>query len=286
MARHTFVAAFPALLLAALLAAPATAQVPQIDDLPPLPQQDDLPPLPPAKPPKGSKKAVFDVIVEGSGGASLRVDGDGTNGVCQVTSHTEIVETYEYGRGRGLRVVATRIGRGRRSTVILTRAGRRFGYMEFNVRATVDASAEGQASRSGDPTLCVPLTEAVGDESGCGPKRRRVNYGLAYDSSGKLSLDVIGDVPPLPPRFQPCGTNGVETMSGPPLAGWNAPPPLNAAPLPWRRLFRARRPLKVELESDPFEQRYDSPNPTFAGRGFEQASHGAVVRFIPVRPKP
>ena len=84
-----------ALLSTALLAASAASQPrpPQIDDLPPLPA------------PKGGKKAVFDVIVEGFGGASRQVDGEGANGVCQVTSHTESHQTYEYGRGRGLRVV-------------------------------------------------------------------------------------------------------------------------------------------------------------------------------------
>ena len=97
----------------AVLGTTAAAQ-PQIDDLPPLPprqppQIDDLPPLPPM--PRAAEKAVFDVIVEGQGAAYRRVDGEGSNGVCQISSGTVTNEAYEYGRGRGLRVVFTRLVR-------------------------------------------------------------------------------------------------------------------------------------------------------------------------------
>jgi hypothetical protein len=117
--------------------------------------------------PRGAEKAVFDVIVEGQGEAYRRVGGDGTNGLCQVSSQTASSEIYEYGRGRGLRVVFTRLGR----AVLIQRAGRRSPLVSFNVRGSVTSRAEGQASRSG-PVPCAATTGKVGDEAGCGRKAR------------------------------------------------------------------------------------------------------------------
>src|ERR1700754_5165729 len=187
------IAAIPVLVTMSVLGATAGAQPPQIDDLPP------LPPVP------RGEKAVFDVIVEGEGAAYRRVDGEGSNGLCQISSGTVTNEAYEYGRGRGLRVVFTRLGRG---AVLLQRAGRRSPLVTFNVRGSVNARAEGEASRSG-PVPCAATTEKVGDEAGCGRKARAIDYGLAY-GRGKLSLALAGDVTPPLPSPKLCGANGVE----------------------------------------------------------------------------
>ncbi len=257
-----------ALLLTALLAASAASQPrpPQIDDLPPLPA------------PKGGKKAVFDVIVEGFGGASRQVDGEGANGVCQVTSHTESHQTYEYGRGRGLRVVFRKPG----PTALLTRAGRRAPRAVFNVRGSTRTSAEGEATRTGDAVLCQPVTEKVGDESECNRTiRRAVNMALGY-TQGELKLELAAEpLPPLPGTG--CGSNGVETVSGTPTLGWEGWPELEPGGLPMGRIFGKRRRFRVKMDGlDRFQG--DSPNPAFVGRFIERGSHDAVVRFIRVVP--
>lgn len=48
------------------------------------------------------------MIVEGMGTATREVDGDGSNGLCRVSSHTQTTESYEYGCGKGLAVVFKR----------------------------------------------------------------------------------------------------------------------------------------------------------------------------------
>jgi len=250
----------------------AAAQVP-----PRPPQIDELPPLPKAP------TETFDVIVEGEGSASRRVDGDGNSGICSITSHTVSVERYEYGRGRGLRVVFTKLGAGRQSAVLMKRAGRRLPGVTFNVRAKLDASAQGEAKRFG-PAPCQPTTEQVGDERGCGRGlRRAANWALGY-AQGKLSLDVKDDpIPPLPGSGAGCGMNGVETFSQQPVFGWFGPPQLKRTPLPRRLIFGSRRAFVVRLSSGDIEKQFDSPNPAFAARALENAEHRAVVRFIRVR---
>ncbi len=264
----------------AVLGTTAAAQ-PQIDDLPPLPprqppQIDDLPPLPPM--PRGAEKAVFDVIVEGQGGAYRRVDGEGSNGVCQISSGTVTNEAYEYGRGRGLRVVFTRLGR---RAVLIKRAGRRSPLVTFNVRGSVTSRAEGQATRSG-PVPCAATTETVGDEAGCGRKPRAIDYGLAY-ARGKLTLALAGDVTPPLPSPKLCGANGVESMSGPPVYGWFGPPELKPGDLPARRIFGSRRAFRVSLTADDVRKQFDSPNPAFGLRALEEGQHSAIVRFVRVQ---
>ena len=259
-------AAMSVLVPMALLGASAAAQPPQIDDLPP------LPPAPRAE------KAVFDVIVEGQGDAYRRVDGEGSNGLCQISSGTTSTEVYEYGRGRGLRVVFTRLSR---RAVLMQRAGRRSPLVTFNVRGSVTSRAEGEASRSG-PVPCAATTEKVGDESGCGRKARAIDYGLAY-GRGKLSLALAGDVTPPLPSPKLCGANGVESMSGPPVYGWFGPPELKPEALPARRIFGSRRAFRVTLRAEDVRKQLDSPNPAFGLRALEMAQHSAIVRFVRVQ---
>lgn len=260
-----------AILLAA--AGTAAAQVP-----PRPPQIDELPPLPKAP------TETFDVIVEGEGSASRQVDGDGNSGICSISSHTASAERYEYGRGRGLRVVFTKLGTGRGSVVLMKRAGRRLPGVDFNVRARLDASAQGEAKRFG-PVPCEPTTEQVGDERGCGKGlRRSATWALGY-ARGNLSLDVKEDqLPPLPGSGVSCGTNGVETFSQQPVFGWFGPPELKPAALPKRLIFGSRRAFVSRLSSGEIQRQFDSPNPAFAARALETAEHRAVVRFIRVRP--
>ena len=144
-----------------------------------------------------AQKAFFDVVVEGTGAAHQVVDGDGTNGVCHVHSSTSSNETYEYGRGKGVRVVFRRFRGIPNSPVLLTRAGRRAGAT-FNVRGSFTGTASGTATREG-PAVCIPATETVGDETQCGKKiGRAVDMGLGY-AEGELGLEVAGDsLPRLP----------------------------------------------------------------------------------------
>jgi hypothetical protein len=251
----------------ALLGATAAAQPPQIDD---------LPPLPPA--PRGADKAVFDVIVEGQGDAYRRVDGEGSNGLCQISSGTATTEVYEYGRGRGLRVVFTRLSR---RAILMQRAGRRSPLVTFNVRGSVTSAAEGEASRSG-PVPCAATTEKVGDEAGCGRKARAIDYGLAY-ARGELTLALAGDVTPPLPSPKLCGANGVESMSGPPVYGWFGPPELKPGELPPRKIFGNKRAFRVSLRAENVRKQFDSPNPAFGLRALEMADHRAIVRFVRVQ---
>lgn len=226
------------------------------------------------------QKAVFDVIVEGSGAAHQVVDVDGTNGLCQVHSSTQSNETYEYVRGRGVRVVFKRFRGIPNSPVLLTRAGRRAGA-EFNVRGSVLNTASGSATREG-PAECLPATETVGDEPQCGRKSgRATDMGLLY-SEGKLGFEIAGDALPRLPGGG-CGSNTIETMSGSPLFGWEGFPDLKPKELPASRIFGRKSAFVVRLGGTGRVQ-HDSPIPAFDGRALNTGRHNAVVRFVRVRP--
>jgi hypothetical protein len=233
-------------------------------------------------PPFRTAKAVFRVVVEGSGDAHRRVDGDGSNGPCHIVSHTESDEQYEYGRGQGLSVVFTRFVGVPRSPVLMKRVGRRSPRVTFNVRGWYRDTASGSATRSGDPVLCQPLTDMAGDESECNRRiRRPLDMALTWDGR-KIGLEMADpELTRLPGAG--CGSNSIETMSGWPVLGWMGFPALEKKRLPVARIFVARRPFKVELTSGFEEQRVDSPNPVFQGAALDSGRHNAVVRFIRVR---
>jgi hypothetical protein len=231
-----------------------------------------------------SERAMFDVIVEGTGSASRDVSLDGLVGVCHISSRTHSTERFEYGRGRGLRVEFLRVGMGRGSVVIIRRVGRpMFAPVVFNVRATIVNAASGQAERMGPAGACMPTIETVGDEDLCGQRAGRENYGLGY-ANRKLSLGLRGDpLPPLPSARQ-CGTNGIETASGPPRDGFDTPAELRPKALAPGRIFGEVRRFKVELQSPGTSSREESPVPGLSGAALNRASHRAVVRFIRVTP--
>ena len=233
-------------------------------------------------PPLRTQKAVFRVVVEGSGDSHRQVDGDGSNGVCTVVSHTESDETYEYGRGQGLSVVFTRFRGIPRSPVLMKRVGRRSPRVTFNVRGSYRDTANGSATRSGDPVQCQPLTETVGDESECNRHiRRPLDMALTWDGT-KLGLEMADpDLTRLPGGG--CGSNSIETLSGWPMLGWMSFPELERKKVPSHRIFGSRRAFKVELTSGLERDRTESPNPAFQGVALDSGRHNAVVRFIRVR---
>jgi hypothetical protein len=225
------------------------------------------------------QKAVFDVVVEGTGAARQVVDVEGTNGACTVRSHTESNETYEYGRGKGVRVVFTRFRGVPDSPVLLTRVGRRTGAA-FNVRGSFKGTASGTATREGPPEACLPATENVGDETQCNKKLgRAVDMALGY-AEGDLGLEVSGDAIPRLPGSG-CGSNTIETLSGAPLFGWEGFPDLKPKALAPSRIFGRKSAFLVRLGGDGRLQT-DSPNPAFPGRAFNTGRHDAVVRFVRV----
>jgi hypothetical protein len=265
-----------ALLLTLPPAATAVAQQPPRMAQQP-PSIDDLPPLPPPTLPRGGVKARFRVVVEGDGTASREASADGSNGACQVTTRTESSEEYEYGRGRGLEVVFTRIRRRRTTTVFLTRAGRRTLGAVFNVRGWYRVTASGQASRSGDPPeVCQPTTEKVGDETDCNRRLpAAVNVGLFY-TGGQLRLEAQGERTRLPR----CGSNSIETLSQAPLFGWAGFPETEREPLPASRIFGRKRAFLVVLVSGEARTQTDSPIPQFPGRALDTGQQRVIVRFI------
>jgi hypothetical protein len=234
-------------------------------------------------PPGGTQKAVFNLVVEGSGSGHRQVDGDGNNGVCHVVSHTESDEDYEYGRGTGLRVVFTRFRGIPHSPVLIKRVGRRSPRVTFNVRGSYRGTAQGSATRSGDANVCQPLTEAVGDESECNRRiRRPLDMALVWNADGKVGLEMFDqELTRLPGGG--CGTNSIEPLSGWPMLAWASFPELKPKPLPARRIFGSLHAFKVELASGLARDRTDSPNPTFQGAALDSGEHKAVLRFIRVR---
>lgn len=236
-------------------------------------------PLPPGV---KTQKAVFKVVVEGSGDAHRQVDGDGSNGVCTVVSHTESDESYEYGRGTGLSVVFTRFRGIRRSPVLMKRVGRRSPRVTFNVRGSYRDTASGSATRSGDPVQCQPLTEMAGDESECNRRiRRPLDMALTWDGR-KLGLEMADpELTRLPGAG--CGSNSIETLSGWPMLGWMSFPDLERKKLPAYRIFGSQHAFKVKLRSGFEEDRFESPNPAFQGAALDSGTHDAIVRFIRIR---
>ena len=236
-------------------------------------------PLPPGV---KTQKAVFRVVVEGSGDAHRRVDGDGSNGVCNVVSHTESDENYEYGRGTGLSVVFTRFRGIPNSPVLMKRVGRRSPRVTFNVRGFYRTTASGSATRSGDAVQCQPLTDTAGDESECNRRiRRPLDMALTWDGR-KLGLEMADpELTRLPGGG--CGSNSIETLSGWPMLGWMSFPDLETKRLPAFRIFGSRRAFRFELTSGFVEERFDSPHPAFQGAALDSGRHNAIVRFIRIR---
>ena len=235
-----------------------------------------------AAPTLRTQKAVFKVVVEGRGDAHRQVDGDGSNGVCTVVSHTESDEDYEYGRGTGLSVVFTRFRGIPRSPVLMKRVGRRTPRVTFNVRGSYRGTANGSATRSGDPVQCQPLTEAVGDESECNRRiRRPLDMALTWDGAS-LGLEMAdAELTRLPGAG--CGANSIEPLSGWPMLGWMTFPDLEPKKLPATRIFGSRRAFKVELTSGLERERNASTHPAFQGAALDSGKHDAVVRFIRIR---
>jgi hypothetical protein len=233
-------------------------------------------------PPFRTQKAVFRVVVEGSGDAHRRVDGDGSNGVCNVVSHTESDENYEYGRGIGLSVVFTRFRGIRHSPILMKRVGRRSPRVTFNVRGWYRTTASGSATRSGDPVQCQPVTDTAGDELECNRRiHRPLDMALTWDGR-KLGLEMADpELTRLPGGG--CGSNSVETLSGWPLHGWMGFPALEKKKVPAYVIFGSRRVFKRELTSGFVEERTDSPNPAFQGAALDSGRHNAFVRFIRIR---
>lgn len=240
---------------------------------------DDLPPLPPL--PKPDKKAVFDLVVEGSGGAGQTVTGSGSNGVCDYSTNTRSSQSYEYGRGRNLRVIFSKYKVRGGSLVLVKREGQaRQPYPLFTVKGSYEADAVGSATRSG--AVCNPTAETVGDEDECGPSGdRRTNLALEATFGGKLVLGPSAPSAGIPGLG--CGANGVETISGDPLHGWPNFPKLKPEPLPVDRIFGKKKRFKVEFESGPVggERYWDIG--ALVLRSVNTGEHSAVVRFIRVK---
>src|SRR5690242_1942407 len=163
----------------------------------------------------GRQTATFRVIIEGSGNAFRQVDGDGSTGVCQVSASTTSHEDYEYFRGKGVTVVFTRFKGIPKSPMILRRVGQRDFRPTFNVQGWYLDRANGFAAREGS-SVCVPVSEQVGDEAECNRKiHRGVEMALNL-ADGKLVLELAdSELTRLPGSG--CGSNTVETMSGWPL---------------------------------------------------------------------
>jgi hypothetical protein len=224
---------------------------------------------------KRPQKAVFRVVVEGTGEAMRRVAGTGSNGVCDISTDTISHESYHYGRGRNFEVVFTRFAR--RVPPIMNRRGRRSPATSFRVQGGYTATAQGHATRRGDGTLCQPVDETVGDENGCGERRGGLDMALNY-AEGKLSLDLFNEFPRLPGGG--CGSNGVETSSGNPPLGWRGFPVVKPKRLPARRIFGLRHAFVVELSSGPVRQVSVSPIAGFPVDVIDEGEHNAKVRFI------
>ena len=237
-------------------------------------------PLPPGV---KTQKAQFRVVVEGSGFGHRQVDGDGSNGICQVVAHTESDEDYEYKRGQGLAVVFTRFRGVPNSPVLMKRVGRRSPQVIFNVRGSYRGTAQGSATRSGDPVQCQPLTEAVGDESECNRRiQRPLDMAITWDGDDKLGLEMADqELTRLPGAG--CGSNSIEPLSGWPMLAWQSFPKLKPKPLPARRIFGSRRAFKIELTSGLQRERTESTHPAFQGAALDSGKHDAVVRFIRIR---
>lgn len=225
----------------------------------------------------GREAATFRVVVEGSGVANRLVDGDGTNGVCQVSASTNSGETYEYFRGKGVTVMVTRFKGIPKSPLIMRRLGQRSFRPTFNVQGWYQGSADGFARRDG-PASCLPVNEKVGDETECNRKiRRGVEMALNL-AGGKLVLELADqELTRLPGKG--CGSNAVETMSGWPLLGWGGFPELEPEPLAPGLVFGRKNSFVIRYTGDDSEL-VDSPNPVFLGRAREFGQHDAVVRFV------
>lgn len=228
----------------------------------------------------GRETATFRVIVEGSGWAQRQVDGDGSNGACQVSASTTSNETYEYFRGKGVTVMFTRFKGVPKSPMILRRLGQRDFRPTFNVRGWYLDSASGFARREGPSSLCLPVNEEVGDETECTRKiHRPVDMALNM-AANELVLELADqELTRLPGTG--CGSNAVETMSGWPLLGWQGFPALEPQPVAPGLVFGRKSRFVIRYRGEDSEA-VDSPNPAFLGRVRETGQHEAIVRFVRV----
>lgn len=241
------------------------------------PPDDDLPPLPPL--PKAAEKATFDLIVEGTGFAHKQVGGSGSNGACSIVSNTNSVQQFTYGRGKDLRVVFSKYKFPGGSLVLLKREGQKRSGALFTVKGSYVASAEGSATRTGDPAVCVPASETVGDEAQCGPSgNRRTNLLLSYIDDA-LTLDVSARTTVVPTGTG-CGSNGVETASGEPFYGWGNFLPLKPENLSPGLIFGGKKKFKVPLKAAPKQTETDQVFGGFTLRSSDVGEHEAVARFI------
>ena len=239
--------------------------------------QDDLPPLPPL--PKPSDKAAFDLIVEGEGTADKTVIGSGNNGICDISTNTASRQRFEYGRGKGVKVVFSKFKfPGQDPIVLIKRPGQKDGA-EFTVVGSYDSSAGGSAKRSGNPASCVPADEEVGDEKECGPSGvQRTDIKLNSNFEGELVLDAADPLPDI--TGLGCGSNGVETLSGSPLFGWPSFKPLDPAPIPIAKVFGKKKKFKVDFEAPPQNVETENVVGSFVVRAVDMGDHTAVARFI------
>jgi len=234
----------------------------------------DLPPLPPL--PKPSDQAAFKLVVEGSGDSQQSVTGSGSNGVCDIATSTESRQGFEYGRGKGVRVVFNKYKlRGAPPLVLVKgKLGKR-----FTVVGSYENDASGGASRSGPNPPCVPVNETVGDEKDCGSsgvKRTIVN--LASTFVGKLELVPVNASPGSPGKG--CGSNGVETISGTPYYGWPYFAPLKREPIPVAKIFGKKKRFKIDFAGDRIGEELFHNVGGFEIRSLNSGSHEAVARFI------
>lgn len=230
----------------------------------------------------GRETAKFRVVIEGSGRATHSVSVDGTNGPCQITSRTESREEFEYFRGKGVTVLFTRFKGIPNSPIIMRRIGQRDFRPVFNVRGWYEDEASGQASRSGDANLCIPLTEKVGDERECNRKIHRP-IDMALTLSGRKVVLEMADPELTRLPGAGCGSNSIETLSGWPLIGWGGFAELEPEPLRPGLIFGNKGGFVIRYEGTD-ENKVDSPNPAFTGRSLDRGEHNAVVRFIRIRP--
>ena len=208
-------------LLSLCFAAPASAQIPDID-LPKLPAPDDV--------------ARFRMTVTGGQHTSLSFRFEPPAGECVEVTTGTISETWNYARGRSVIVKFRRYGK----NVFMDREGRRLGDLAFETVGTVVRNAEGSYNRTG-PRGCA-FYAALNDDPACGEsfdvrRNMRFHYGQGV-------IKVVGaEQSPLPSNpAEACTTeHDVLTPEFPyaiPVKGR----------LPARRIFGARKGIKMELK--------------------------------------
>lgn len=216
----------------------------------------------------------------------------GTDTICNVSSNTTAENSFEYGRGKGVRVVFRIQYIGRiPSTVILARDGSRKPGVVFTVVGESRNTATGGASRTAAGALpCVADADTVGDEAGCGTKRNLRTILVLDYSSRMLTLEPRakpgegGTDEDLTPLVEPCGTNRIESASGLPRWAWPGFVPLEPRPLDVSTITGRKRAFKVAF--GPVDDQLPAEallGPSLTSRTLDIGSHQAVVRFVRVR---